>query len=166
MPTSENIKSEIERLLAKARALTPKDFLDPLPPDESLGGVPAWREFEHQIWAIGEDIRRLLLKNPRLRSDVRLQVGIMDVACDRRAHRGRQPFVMLLGYRSCAGYSGRLAGHLDDSFVNGHVISTLYKMRASGHSRAIRAFLVSKVTWVRDEAKRYLAWDGASSKPL
>ena len=144
----------------------PGTHLDPLPPDETLGGVPAWREFEHKIWAIGEEIRQLLLKAPRLRADKLLQGQFVEIACDKRAHRGRQSFIMLLGYRSCDEHAERLAEHLDDPFVNGHVVGTIYKMRAPGHSDRVRPLLNDNMAWVRNEAGRYLNWEAATNKAL
>lgn len=161
MTSSRDVKGEVERLVEGARRLIPGGLLAPLPPDESLGGVPGWREFEHLVWKIGEEIRQLLLTAPRLRANRELQIQFVEIVCDRRAHRGRQSFVMLLGYRSCEEHAKRLAEHLDDPFVDGHVIGTIYKMRAAGHSDSVRALLKDKMTWVCNEAKRYLAWDTA-----
>jgi len=161
-----DVRREIEGLVKSARRLLPETLLDALPPDETLGGVPAWRDFEHRVWAIGERIRQLLLNAPRLRADPMIQELFANIACDRRAHRGRQSFVMLLGYRSCAEYAVRLIEHLDDSFVDGHVVNTIYKMRAPGFSDRVRSLVDDKMAWVRNEAKRYLAWDAASNKPM
>jgi len=166
MTNAANIRREIEGLVVEARRLMPNDPLDPLPPDECLGGVSAWREFEGQIWSIGEEIRQLFLKAPRLRDDEVLQGQLVEIACDRRAHRGRQSFVTLLGDRSCVRHAERLVEHLDDPLVDGQVISTLYKMRAPGHSDAIEPLLDDMMVWVRNEAKRYLAWEAASDEPM
>ncbi|MAB78111.1 MAG: hypothetical protein CMJ89_02050 [Planctomycetes bacterium] len=166
MTNAGNIRREIESLVVEARRLMPKDLLDLLPPDESLEGVPAWSEFEGQIWSIGEEIRQLFLKAPRLRDDEVLQGRLVEIACDRRAHRGRQSFVALLGDRSCVRHAGRLVEHLDDPCVDGQVISTLFKMRAPGHSDAIDPLLDDMMVWVRNEAKRYLAWEAASDEPV
>jgi hypothetical protein len=165
VPTSRDFKGEIEDLVQSARRLVPGSLLDPLAIDASLG-VPAWRDFEHQIWAIGQQIRQLLLKAPHLRADGVLQRQIVEVACDRRAHRGRQSFVMLLGYRPCAEHARRLVEHLDDPFVAGHVVGAIYKMRAAGYSEQVRPLLEDKMAWVRNEARRYLAWEAASNKAM
>jgi hypothetical protein len=159
MTDSDDIRREIEGRIAEARRLLPSDLFDPLAPDRSLSGIPAWRVFEHQIWSIGEKIRQLLLKATKLRTDIVLQDQIAEIACDRRAHCGRQSFIMLLGYRSCVQYAGKLSEQMDDPFVDGHIINTLYKMRALGYSSVIIPFFDDKVTWVRNEAKRYLAWE-------
>ena len=159
------MKHEVEKLIKAARTLVPDTVLAPLPLDECLG-VPAWRDFEHQVWAIGEQIRQLFLKAPRLRADRALQEQIVDIACDRRAHRGRQSFVMLLGYRSCVEHAGRLVGQLDDEFVHGHVVDAIYKMRAQGYSDQVQPLLDDKGAWIRNVANRYLNWEEASNKPM
>ena len=165
MPTSSDVKREVQELVAAARRLVPGTLLDHLPIDDALG-VPAWRDFERQIWAIGEQIRQLLLRSPRLRADSALQRQFIEIACDRRAHRGRQSFVMLLGYQSCAEHAMRLVEHLDDRFVAGQVVGVLYKMRAPGYSDRVRPLLNDEIAWVRNEAKRYLAWEAASNKAM
>lgn len=165
MPTSATLRAEIEELVKAARRLVPGSLLKPLPIDDSIG-VPAWRDFEHDVWAIGEEIRQLLVEAPRLRADRALQAQFVEIACDRRAHRGRQSFVMLLGYRSCAEHAPRLAEHLDDPFVGGHVVGVLYKMQAPGYSALVRPLLDDKMAWVRNEAKRYLSWEAASNRPM
>ena len=165
MSKSDEIRLAVQRLVAEANDHLPERILDPLPPDDALGGEPGWRDFEWRVWKIGEEIRQLLLKAPRLRADPCIQETLLGVAIDRRAQRGRQSFVMLLGYRSCVRHAVRLSEHLDDPAVDGHVISTLYKMRAPGHSAAVRPHLEDRHAWVRNEAKRYLAWDATASQP-
>lgn len=164
MTEADEIRLGLRRLITEAHRHVPERMLAPLPPDEGLGGVPAWQRFEHRIWEIGEEIRQLLLKAPRLRGEPEIQESILRLATDRRAHRGRQSFVMLLGYRSCATHAAEVAEHLEDPAVDGHVVRTLYKMRARGHSRAVRPLLEAAHAWVRNEAKRYLAWDAEASE--
>lgn len=157
--TATEAREEIEILIATAQSLIPKEMLEMLPTEEGLYGEPAWRSFEGQIWKTGESIRIVLCKHPRLRADNHIQRMILDVACDRRAHRGRQSFFMLLAFRCCQTHATRVAEHLDDNCVAGHVIGTLYKMRAPGFSTHVRPFATHNRAWIRNEAKRYLVWD-------
>ncbi|MDC0276783.1 hypothetical protein OAL00_07600 [Verrucomicrobiales bacterium] len=48
---------------------------------------------------------------------------------------------------------------LPDPDIEGHVISAVYKMRASGFSDEILPYRGSGVTWVRKAANRYLEFD-------
>lgn len=157
--TIAEARAEIENLIVAAHGLIPDEMLEMLPPEKDLLGAPGWRSFENQLWQTGERIRAVLLKYPRLRADGHVQSQILEIACDRRAHRGRQSFVMLLGFRCCRAHAGRLADHLDDACVDGHVIKALCMMRAPGYSSAIQPFATHEKTWIRNLAKKYLAWD-------
>lgn len=48
---------------------------------------------------------------------------------------------------------------LPDPDIEGHVISAVYKMRASGFSEEILPYRGSGVTWVRKAPNRYLEFD-------
>lgn len=153
------VRQKVLELLDQAVRLIPPKRIGRLPPDPKLCGEQAWHAFEHPLWEIGERIRLLLCEQPTLRSDEELQRRSLAIACDRRAHRGRQGFVMLLGYKACQKHAAELSTQLDDPCVDGHVISTLYKMRAEGFSSSIRPFLDHRKAWIRKEARRYAGWD-------
>ena len=46
-----------------------------------------------------------------------------------------------------------------DPCVEGHVINALYRMKARGHSGAVERSAGSPIAWIRNAARRYLAWD-------
>ncbi len=153
------VRSAIVSLLDDASAAIPNRLVGRLPESEELDGEPAWHDFESPIWALGEEIRQLFLRKPALRTACDLQIQILGIATDRRAHRGRQSFVMLLGYKSCANHAARLFQEIDDPCIDGHIISTLYKMKAHGFASQIQPFVTNRMTWIRKEAIRYIAWD-------
>lgn len=73
--------------------------------------------------------------------------------------RGRQSWVFLFAYKPCALWDSKIAEMLPDPDIEGHVISAVYKMRASGFSDEILPYRGSGVTWVRKAANRYLEFD-------
>ena len=134
-------------------------YLDLLPPKKELLGAPDWREFERRLWKLGEDIRQFLMRTPRLRNDKELQAKLLSIACDRRALRGRQSFIMLFASKIFNEHANKIASQLGDPSVDGQVIYTLYRMRAKGFSEKIWPYTKHDKTWIRKEAKRYIVWD-------
>ena len=63
---------------------------------------------------------------------------------------------MVLGFISARHYAERLAPRLGDPDVDGQVLHTLIKMRASGYTREAELLLFSEQTWIRRLATRYL----------
>ena len=152
---TEDIRLRIKTLVADAEAAVPSTPKPDLPPGQYTQGAPEWHSFEHTIWAIGEDIRQLLLKKKSLRNDDDLQSTFAAISVNRNAKRGRQSFIMLLGYTSCQQYSYSIASQLDDPDVTGHVISTLLKMQAPDFVQEISKFLDHDISWIRRKAKAY-----------
>lgn len=161
---ADDVRAAVGRRLAAARGLVPATLLPRLPASPRLLGESEWHPFEGPIWALGEEIRQLLLGQPRLRREGGLQLEILAIACDRRAHRGRQSFVMLLGIRAAVEHGPALVTQLDDPGVAGHVISSLYKMRARGFVSQVWPFLEDDKAWVRREARRYVAWEAGGQE--
>lgn len=152
-------RSTVEGLLAQAKSLVPGSPLAPLPPMDHFPDVPQWHRFEHSLWTIGEQIRHILNSQPKLRSDRALYAEFLAIIQTRHAMRGRQSFVLLFAFRPCVAWASNLASLLPDSDIDGHAISALYKMRASGFSAAVAPFLSSRATWIRKEARRYMTFD-------
>lgn len=150
-------KLRILRKVKEAGGLIPDVYIPNLPPTELTKDVPDWHDFEHKIWMLGEEIRLLLVSKKSLRRDKNLQSEFVRIATNRNSKRGRQPFIMLLGYKFCRHHAKEISAQIDDPFVDGHVIMTLRKMRAEGYSIQTRPFLNSSVSWVRNEAKKYLS---------
>lgn len=126
-----------------------------LPPGELTQGAPEWYPFEYSIWQLGDRIRGALDQAPALRGDPELCGLFLQVARDRRAKRGRQPFVMLFGYRRCAPFAERLVSEIDDWQVTGHVIDSLLKMSAPGFAALVSPHQASKFAWIRKKANTY-----------
>jgi hypothetical protein len=156
---SATSRSKVEALLAEARLHMPEILLPALPPIDRHPDVPQWHQFEHSLWSIGEQIRQTINSQPRLRSDRELYAEFLAIVQNRHGMRGRQSFVLLFAYKPCISWARDLASLLPDSDIDGHIISSLYKMRASGFSRAVAPLLSSSATWIRKEARRYLSFD-------
>ncbi len=154
-----NPREEIEALVAQANALVPGSAPARLPPMRGFPHVPHWHNFEHSVWSIGEQIRQAMNSQPKLRGDSQLYSEFLAVVRNRQAMRGRQSFVLLFAYRACIGWARELASLIPDPDIDGQVILTLYKMRATGFSRVVAPFLSSSTTWVRKETRRYIAFD-------
>lgn len=133
-------RQKIIELLTKSEAAIPIEQKPDLPQGKNTSGAPEWYRFEHAIWAFGGDIRRLFLKSKFLRKDVELQRAILRVAIDPKAKRGRQSFIMLLGYLACVQFAPQIAEQLSDPQVCGHAIDTLSKMKCSDYVKAIEPF--------------------------
>lgn len=146
---------ELDTLLEKAESLIPAEILPDLPYMEHVSNVHEWYPFELELWNIGEQIRLLVSeRNKKLNAN---QIDrIMNICLDKKAKRGRQSFVMLLGRKKYSDYAELLIPLLNDDDVDGHMIDTLYKMQASGYAALITPFLNHQRTWIRNTAKKYI----------
>ena len=147
--------NEIDNLLTRAEALIPAENLPDLPFTDLAPDVHDWYEFEHKLWDIGEEIRQFLSENKNKLNDVQIQ-RIIKICLDKRAKRGRQSFVMLLGRKTYGSYADQIVTLLNDGDVDGHVIDSLYKMGAKDYAELIEPFLTHNRTWIRNKAKRYI----------
>ena len=152
---SQVVRHQIERLIRDAEALIPANMTPDLPAGEMTSGSPEWHNFEHEIWQVGEKVRQLMTKNASLRTDSTLQSSIAGICSNRNAKRGRQSFLMLLGYKCCQSHARTVASQLNDPCVEGHVIDTLIKMKAPGFVNEIQSFVSHRTPWVRKKAKTY-----------
>lgn len=153
------LRGAIAKRVEEAHQLAPHDRPDDLVGMDTRPEIPSWHSHEHQVWRVGEEIRQLMAKQTKLRRDVELQEAFVEIGTDRRFGRGRQPFIMLLGYRACAVQAPAIAAIVGDPEVQGHAINTLYKMRARGYSNLIERGLGSPATWICKAARRYVEWD-------
>ncbi len=147
--------NELDTLLTRAEALIPEENLPDLPFMDLAPDVHDWYMFEHELWEVGEDIRQFLLENKNKLNVSQIE-RIVKICLDKRAKRGRQSFVMLLGKKMFSEYAEQIVLLIDDDDVDGHVIDTLYKMGATGYADLIEPFLTHNRTWIRNEAKRYV----------
>src|SRR5277367_6760605 len=92
--------SEEQGLAACERALrlAPSEWPPTLPSSERLRGAPEWYSFEHDAWPIGESIRRAFVLHPQLKKRTHLVSRVVDVATCRNLRRGRQSFIMAIGF--------------------------------------------------------------------
>lgn len=146
---------ELDELLVRAESLIPKDELPDLPFMKEVPDVHDWYQFEHELWGVGEEIRQFLSKNKKRPNKNQID-RIVNICLDKRAKRGRQSFVLLLGRKQYADYADKLIAVLEDDDVEGHVINTLYKMQAGQYVELMKPFLNHKRTWIRNEAKRFI----------
>ena len=149
-------KQRILTLINKAEELTPQVFEDNLPSKKDLLGEPEWHFYEHEIWKLGEEIRQILLSNKPLKKDNELIERIIKICTNRNSKRGRQSFIMLLWSKDYSKYADKLISQLNDRFVYGHVIESLNKMKVEGFSKIIKPYCEDKVTWIRNQAIKYI----------
>ena len=88
--------SELNNFLTRAEALIPKENLPDLPYMDLAPDVHDWYEFEHKLWEIGEEIRQFISENRNKLNKNQID-RIVSICLDKKAKRGRQSFVMLLG---------------------------------------------------------------------
>ena len=153
------MKSEILNILDKVKSIVPKNY----PEDQEVSktsGQPEWYGFEHETWSAGEQIRALLKDTPKLKKDSGIQTGITEIMNFKNLRRGRQSFVMLLGNISCKKHHQAIAGKLEDPDINGHILSTLYKMKVYDYQKEALKLTNSKFPWVRKLAKKYIEKSG------
>ena len=151
----EAFDSELNNFLTRAEALIPKENLPDLPYMDLAPDVHDWYDFEHKLWEIGEEIRQFLSENKNKLNEKQIE-RIVSICLDKKAKRGRQSFVMLLGKKVYSSYADKIVTVLNDDDIDGQVIDTLYKMGAKEYVERIEPFLTHNRTWIRNEAKRYV----------
>jgi hypothetical protein len=140
----------------QALQLAPKEYPATLPASKELAGAPEWYSFEREAWPIGESIRRAFAKNPKLKRKDAVLARVVEVARCRNLRRGRQPFVMALGFVAARSYAETLVPLLSDPDIDGQVLFTLLKMKAPGFAREVALLLLSNKPWTRRLAKKYV----------
>ncbi len=151
----ETFDKKLNQLLSESQALIPAEALPDLPFMDGAPDVHDWYEFESKLWEKGEDIRQLILQAKKKPTKQQAD-KILEICMNINGKRGRESFVMLLGKKQYAHYAEKIASLLSDTYVDGHVIYTLYKMGAEGYSVQIEPFTKHNRTWIRNLAKRYL----------
>jgi hypothetical protein len=120
-------------------------------------GAPDWYDFEHEAWGIGESIRRAFVKTPRFKRKEVILAKVAGVVTWRNLRRGRQSFIMAIGFVAARRYAETLVPFLRDPDVDGQVLYTLVKMRAPGFAHEVASLLHAKQTWKRNLAKTYVS---------
>ena len=142
--------AEISCFLSDAVALISKRNAQ-----EETPGAFGWFRWEMDLWNVGEQIRQCTIRHDRSLSMDQAR-DILDICLTRAAGKGRQSFALLLGKVKYRHLAEPLSALLSDGDVCGHVINTLYKMKAEGYADRIRPFLTDSQSWIRKEAVRYL----------
>ena len=155
------LNSEINDLLAETEATIPREMATDLPYMKQFPDVHEWHDFELKIWDMGEKIRQLIFSSKATFDQGQIR-RIVDICLDKRAKRGRQSFVMLLGKVKYREQAHALIPLLEEEDVDGQVIDTLYKMRANGYVSLMTLFLKHKKTWIRNIAKKYVQKFGSA----
>jgi hypothetical protein len=153
VPTSEE---EVLAACDQALRLAPKEWPPTLRASKELQGAPEWYPFEHEAWAIGESVRRAFVQCPKLKKKTALISKVAVVATCRNLRRGRQSFIMAMGFVAACPHALSLVGSLGDSDVNGQVVYTLLKMKAAGFTNDVAPLLQSEKSWIRRLAKKYI----------
>jgi hypothetical protein len=146
---------QVSAACQRAISLAPSDWPPTLTPSNDLWGAPAWYPFEWEAWPIGESIRHAFVKNRRLRRPEIFRSVVQVTECP-NLRRGRQSFVMALGFSEAREFAPRLVSLLDDPDVAGHVVHTLLKMKAAGYGPAVKPLIDCDTAWIRRLAKRYV----------
>lgn len=102
VPESEQ---QIFAACEQALRFAPAEFPATLPPSKELFGAPEWYSFERKVWPIDESIRRAFVKNPQFKRKDTVLAKVAEVATCRNLRRGRQSFIMALGFVSTRRYA-------------------------------------------------------------
>jgi hypothetical protein len=141
----------------QALRLAPEEYPPTLPTAKELLGGPEWYSFEHEAWRIGETIRQGFVQNTGLKKKHAVLEKVLEVATCRNLRRGRQSFIMALGFVAAQQHAKALSPYLSDADVDGQVVYTLIKMKAPGFVAEVEPLLQSDKTWIRNLAKKYLS---------
>lgn len=133
----ELLDNKIDMLLDHAITLIPSKELPSLPKNQF--GDSQWHKYEHDIWAIGEEIRQILANNKAALSEGQVEKIIYIIKAP-FANRGRQSFVWLLGKRQYAHLAPRIINQIYDDTISLHIFDSIYKMRAMGYEKEILDF--------------------------
>lgn len=161
----ESAKENIIRLVQEAEAFIPIEVEDEEKSCcEITADFPNWHPYENEIWRRGEEVRRLMKSVPSLWSDKELYELYLSIVLNKKAKRGRQTFILLFAYDRQSSYAEALASQIEDRFVCGHIIQALRKMKAFGYPEAVAKYQACSVTWIRNEAKKYMQLSGKAMK--
>jgi hypothetical protein len=136
--------------------MAPDIYPPDLPSRPELLGAPDWYSFEHAVWPIGEQLRNSFKTRPKLKLDLGGVGAVMDVIECNSLRRGRQSFVMAIGFTAAYPLATRLARFLDDKDIDGQVIAALLKMRVSDFVAEVSPLMKAEKTWIRNLAKKYV----------
>tara|TARA_R110002049_G_scaffold24461_1_gene86719 strand:+ start:122 stop:592 length:471 start_codon:yes stop_codon:yes gene_type:complete len=149
-------KEKVLALIKKAENLIPLKMEKDLKPLNGIPNIPDWHNYETNIWRIGEEIRQIIAANKVLRKDAEINNLILNICLNKNSKRGRQSFILLLGYKHLSEHSRELIKMINDNSVDGHIIDTIYKMQSAEFVKEIRPFKTNQQAWIRKIASKYL----------
>lgn len=120
-----------------------------------VDGAPDWKEFEHNIWQLGEAIRPVI-KRRKWRGRTVVLDEVARVLLDKKYGKGRQTFALILGDYGNDGYGAVLAVGLVDKDVCGHCIKALTKAKLYDYEDEVRSVFDDSSGWVKLAARKYL----------
>lgn len=107
-------------MLERAEQLIPPLLLPKLPPSKPKWSTePEWRAFKYALWRLGEEIRQVTARYKAARFTPEQLRRVLAVAAHPHAQRGRQSFILLLGYKKYQDCAAALARQLADPDVTG-----------------------------------------------
>lgn len=159
-----DVEKKVLKIIKEVETLIPPTLEPNLLPNNLLPNIPEWHSFEHKIWQKGEAIRQLLKGQKKIRTQSNISDKIFEISTNRNAKRGRQSFIMLRGNIDSKKYGARLISQLDDNFVYGHIIDTIYKMKIPEFVEIIKPYCNDKEAWIRNKAKKYIEKYGINEK--
>jgi len=124
---------------------------------EHRGQRISWQHYETLLWTLGESFRRQLKRHRSFRRRPTLFTPVAALCEDPGYGKGRESFTLLLGQYGGPAMAPVLLRLLSDPVVHGHA---LYALRLLGDPAGIpvaRSLLTSPRSWVRGEARKYLA---------
>ena len=148
-------REELLELCAGTIALAPHE-VPPLPAKPELRDVPEWRSFEHEAWQAGELARQTLSAHRSWKADPTIRSAILSVALHKPLARGRQSWILALGFVAAQDLASELVPLLGDTQVNGHVVDALLRMRCGDYAGQVWPLTQHEHAWIRKLARRYV----------
>ena len=118
--------------------------------------APPWTWREFYVWALGEELRQLLLQKKLSPKSNLLYEFVDTIIRDKRFGHGRQSFFMLLPKLKRYDFEF-LKASLSDHDVVGHVVYALLRLKEYRLAPIVAEMVKSPdYVWDRKDAKRYL----------
>ena len=148
--SAEDIAELIRRIVAQWYGNLKSHYMD------GVDGAPDWLEYEHKIWALGEELRLLLQKRKDLRGGGPVMDTVASVLSESKFGKGRQTFALLLGQYGDGKYGDYLGQQLEDSDVLGHCVDALRKAKILGYETDVAYIAETSSGWIKNAAKAYV----------
>lgn len=124
---------------------------------DGVDGAPDWKEYEHRIWSMGEQLRLFLKKRKDWRGKCEVLDAASTVLLNKQYGKGRQTFALLLGDFGGKEYEKSLSKTINDPEVCGHTIKSLSKTKITGYEKDVEKVFANGEGWIKSAAKKYLS---------